>query len=432
MQGEAIDRLDFAAMPWSASAMSLTLDRRRLLIAAGLTLLGARPGSAAPARKTLALDLVPRDVLLRAGQAMPAWRFATDIAPRFVRGDAVDVTIANRLPINVLIDWRGLDGVPEFEPLLARGPIAAGASGTYAMTMRHAGTMICDARLTRDSVAQPLPLLPVVVSETMPPIADQDEVVLIEDWRLKSDGDEPTFTVNGKPLIQLQANVGDRLRLRFINGTQNIVIAIQLNVGDVRVIAIDGQPSEPFLAREGRLVLASGTRIDALVDVKAAGEITLADGKRTVKIGEIGLSGERRKVEPLPPVIALSSNGLPDKLPLQSALRVDLNLDAATVWMPPAAVTAATVPAFRVKRGRTVVLALANPTDATAVFHLHGHHMRLLDRLDDGWKPFWLDTVAMPGKQTVRVAFGASHPGAYLMETQRNSGRLFASYVIET
>jgi hypothetical protein len=33
--------------------------------------------------------------------------------------------------------------------------------------------------------------------------------------------------------------------------------------------------------------------------------------------------------------------------------------------------------------------------------HVHGHAFRLLDRLDDGWKPFWLATVLvdMPAKQ---------------------------------
>jgi FtsP/CotA-like multicopper oxidase with cupredoxin domain len=59
-------------------------------------------------------------------------------------------------------------------------------------------------------------------------------------------------------------------------------------------------------------------------------------------------------------------------------------------------------PAFRVKAGRTVVLALTNRGDIAEVFHLHGHHFRLLDRLDDGWKPFWLDTLAIEPGQTQR------------------------------
>jgi len=52
-------------------------------------------------------------------------------------------------------------------------------------------------------------------------------------------------------------------------------------------------------------------------------------------------------------------------------------------------------PVFRARAGRTVVLALKNPGPVTTVFHLHGHHFRLLDKLDDGWKPYWLDTLAI-------------------------------------
>jgi FtsP/CotA-like multicopper oxidase with cupredoxin domain len=81
----------------------------------------------------------------------------------------------------------------------------------------------------------------------------------------------------------------------------------------------------------------------------------------------------------------------------------------------PADVTAA-APAFRAKPGRVVVLAITNREKTPAVFHLHGHHFRLLDRLDDGWKPFWLDTLALEAGQTQRIAFAAEYPGRWGME----------------
>jgi FtsP/CotA-like multicopper oxidase with cupredoxin domain len=64
-----------------------------------------------------------------------------------------------------------------------------------------------------------------------------------------------------------------------------------------------------------------------------------------------------------------------------------------------------------------VVLALTNRADRATVFHLHGHHFRLLDRLDDGWKPFWLDTLAVESGQTQRVAFLAEYAGRFLLES---------------
>jgi hypothetical protein len=56
------------------------------------------------------------------------------------------------------------------------------------------------------------------------------------------------------------------------------------------------------------------------------------------------------------------------------------------------------------------------------VFHLHGHHVRLLDRLDDGWKPFWLDTLLIDAGQTQRIAFAAEFAGNWLMGRWPSNG----------
>ena len=84
--------------------------------------------------------------------------------------------------------------------------------------------------------------------------------------------------------------------------------------------------------------------------------------------------------------------------------------------MTPANFANTAAPAFRAKPGRAVVLALTNRADMPEVFHLHGHHFRLLDRLDDGWKPFWLDTLAIEPGQTQRIAFAAQYAGRWLIE----------------
>ena len=43
----------------------------------------------------------------------------------------------------------------------------------------------------------------------------------------------------------------------------------------------------------------------------------------------------------------------------------------------------------------------------------------LLDALDDGWKPFWLDTILCLPRQTTRVAFVADNPGKWLLDGAR-------------
>ena len=47
--------------------------------------------------------------------------------------------------------------------------------------------------------------------------------------------------------------------------------------------------------------------------------------------------------------------------------------------------------------------------------HLHGHSFRLLHPLDDGWEPYWLDTVIVPEGQTARIAFVADNKGKWLI-----------------
>jgi FtsP/CotA-like multicopper oxidase with cupredoxin domain len=98
-------------------------------------------------------------------------------------------------------------------------------------------------------------------------------------------------------------------------------------------------------------------------------------------------------------------------------MRVDLPLNGApSSWVVPATFSASAPPAFHAKTGRTVVLTLTNRAATATVFHLHGHHFRLLDRLDDGWKPFWLDTLGVEPGQTQLIAFAADYSGRWLME----------------
>jgi FtsP/CotA-like multicopper oxidase with cupredoxin domain len=188
-------------------------------------------------------------------------------------------------------------------------------------------------------------------------------------------------------------------------------------------MALDSQPAEPFLARGGALVLAPGARVDAFIDVSAppgsTSSILLHDGTEARPIARLIASKEPPiRDAALPAASPLPSNGLPTQLDLKNALRFDLTLGGLQAdWVTPANFARSAAPAFRAKTGRTVVLALSNRGAIAEVFHLHGHHFRLLDRLDDGWKPFWLDTLAVEPGQTQRIAFAAQFAGRWLIET---------------
>jgi FtsP/CotA-like multicopper oxidase with cupredoxin domain len=401
------------------------------------------------------LQAKPGAAALRPGQGdTQVWSLLTSgIDMRLKRGDQLDVTLGNDLPVPLVLNWHGIDGAPAAEPLTARPPLASGAKDTFAMPLRHVGTFLCDLRLLGDGQARPLPARALVVEERDNVGTDRDEVVLIEDWRLRPDGSvlapgiapqdaTPLFTVNGQSSVKISARTNERLRIRFINSCQRIAIALKIEDHDMQVMAIDSQPSEPFLARNGQLVMAPGTRIDAFVDATrppgSTSSILLHDGAAPRPIGQVTYSSEAPvRNATLPAAAALPSNGLPARLDLKNALRVDLTLGAAgppSDWSAPVNFAAASSPAFRSKPGRTVVLALTNRADTSMVFHLHGHHFRLLDRLDDGWKPFWLDTLMIDSGQTQRIAFSAEYAGRWLMEamaTDWAAPRLVRWYSVE-
>jgi FtsP/CotA-like multicopper oxidase with cupredoxin domain len=352
----------------------------------------------------------------------------------FRRGDQLEVTLGNYLPVPVTLNWYGFDGTPATEPLLARPPLAPGSKDSFVMPLRYAGTFFCDLRLLCDAQARPLPARALVVGESEQVMVDRDEVVLIEDWRLRPDGTPiapgidpkdttPLFTANRQASLDIGTRTNECLRIRFINASHRNVIAIKIDNHDVRVMAIDSQPSEPFLARNGQLVLAPGTRVDAFIDAArppgSTSSILLHDGTEPRPIARLVYSSDAPiRDAPLPATTALPSNGLPAKLELKNALRIDLTLGGGqTDWVTPAKFAPASAPAFRTKPGRTVVLALTNRAEIPTVFHLHGHHFRLLDRLDDGWKPFWLDTLAIEAGQTQRIAFMAEYAGRWLIES---------------
>lgn len=435
------------------------MNRRDLMAGLGAVALSpAMPAMAAPQDRTsLMLRAKAETVALRpGGPETPIWSLASSTADRgfrFRRGDKVEVTFANELPVPAVLNWHGIDGAAAAEPLAARTPLASGARETFVIPLRHAGTFLCELGLLGDGQARPPPARALVVTENEALSVDRDEVFLIQDWRLRADGSAvapgveprdttPLIAINGKTSLDIPARVNQRLRLRFINGFQRNVIAIKIDGYEIRVMALDGQPAEPFSARNGALVLAPGGRADAFVDVSAppgsVSSILVHDGREARPIARLVVSSEPPvRAAPLPAAPPLPSNGLPAQLDLRNALRVDLALGGSPAdrdWITPANFRTSSVPAFRAKLGRIVVLALTNRAELATVFHLHGHHFRLLDRLDDGWKPFWLDTLAIEPGQTQRIAFAAEVAGRWLMETMATdwaAPRLLRWYSVE-
>jgi FtsP/CotA-like multicopper oxidase with cupredoxin domain len=320
------------------------------------------------------------------------------------RGEEMKVRFVNGLAEPSALHWRGvrianaMDGVPG----LTQQPVAPGASLDYRFVVPDAGTFCYGPPLTAGGKAMPGPRGALLVAEPGGVAADRDVLLFVDD------------TLEAPLARDIAVKANERLRLRLVNAGPARMLAVRIDRHPARVMAVDGQPAEPFPVRDARVVLAPGNRLDLFVDMvlNPGEEATILAGRGHAETPLARLvyakdsaarSGILADPAPLPP------NGLPAKMDFRAARRLDLPLDAAA---------AAAGPLFRVARGGTVMLGLVNRAERARAVHVHGHAFRLLDRLDDGWKPFWLDTTVVASRETARIAFVADNPGRWAIDIQ--------------
>jgi FtsP/CotA-like multicopper oxidase with cupredoxin domain len=322
---------------------------------------------------------------------------------RIRRGQELKVRLINERAAETAIHWHGvrvpnrMDGTS-----LTQKPVAPGTSFDYRFTPPDAGTFWYRSPRTGENLHGLL-----IVDEAQPVDVDRDIALLL-------DAPRSSLTVNGLATLDIPAATNERLRLRLINAAGRFM-TVRFDRHPATVVAIDGQPAEPFLARGSRITLAPGNRadlfIDAVLEPGSVAPIVVEDDSTDAPLARLvyekapARAAARGEVKPLPP------NPLPQRMDFRGALRAELRLDAAA-----ADLTAK--PLFSASRGRTVMLALANRSGVPRVLHIHGHHVRLLDALDDGWKPFWLDTIPCVPQQITRVAFVADNAGKWLLHAR--------------
>lgn len=326
------------------------------------------------------------------------------------RGEEVWVRLINELPEPTALHWHGvrLANAMDGAPPLTQQPIAPRESFDYRFIAPDAGTYwYHPPRPTRRGLYGML-----IVRETEPVAVDRDVALIFDDWR-SGDSAASAFTVNGAPSLEIRAGRNERLRLRLLNASDEAIFAVRVDRLRPRVMAIDGQPAQPFIAREGRLLLGPGNRADVFIDCTLtsgqAAAISMQGTGPEMPIGQI-ICDASAPVHPLPRdgLPPLPTNGLPERMELRGAVRFDGAIDHPTAQEGR--------PLFTAKRGRTVVLGISNPTGASCSIHLHGHSFRVLDALDDGWTPYWLDTIPIAPQATVHLAFVADNPGKWLIE----------------
>ena len=326
---------------------------------------------------------------------------------RVKRGEELKVRLVNELSADTAIHWygvrvpNGMDGTT-----LTQKPVAPGASHDYRFTPPDAGTFWYRPPIRTAQNRSLHGLL--IVDEAKPADVDRDLALIL-------DASATGFRANGLGSLDIPVTANERIRLRLINVADRF-ITLRLDRHPVAVMAIDGQPAEPFGAREGRITLSPGNRadlfLDAVLQPGSIAPIVVQDDAADAPLARLVYAkGVSARSEPRGAAMPLAANALPERIELRSARRFDLALDADARELP-------TRPHFTVQRGRAVVLAIANRTTAPHVLHIHGHHVRLLDALDDGWKPFWLDTILCVPQQTTRIAFVADNAGKWMLHAR--------------
>jgi len=382
-----------------APALSVPVTRRLLL--SGVALNGA---ALALSGSGMAQTASPDGFqVIRAGAPGPTLRLK--------RGEEVRVRLVNDTAEPAAIHWHGvrlqsgMDGVPG----LTQAPVAPGASFDYRFAPPDAGTFWYRPATSLSGQRMRGPTGALIVSESAPVETDREAVLLVNEI--------PNAETAGRLTVQTH----QRLRLRIINAMAS-PLPLRLDKHRAVVMAIDGQPAEPFAARDGRITLGSGNRIDLFVDATLNAGDTAALLVETAQ-GDMPLlrlvyEGAPARPAPLAALKSLPANPLPERMDFRGALRVDVPIEANSLGPAPGPSLGRSAPLFQAKRGRTVMLALVNKTAALQMVHLHGHCVRLLDKLDDGWKPFWLDTVVAPPQDIARIAFVADNPGKWLIDSQ--------------
>jgi FtsP/CotA-like multicopper oxidase with cupredoxin domain len=385
-----------------------TPSRRWFLAGAGAACL-ALPAS--PRAQTDGL----RVLRARADAGLPTWSYDGAVPGptlRLKRGEELRVRLVNELPEPTTIHWHGvrlpnsMDGVPH----LTQPPVAPGASFDYRFRPPDAGTFCYYAFGQVDHG-----LYGALIVEEGQPVGADREIVLALGASHDPGGAGGSPLVNGSVRPNIAVRAGERLRLRLINATGARGVAVRIDGHSMWVMAIDGQPAEPFLARD-RVALAPGSRVDLFIDAvrqPGASSPLLAGFRDEQSIAQLVYeSTSAARAAPRSDPLPLPANPLPARIDLKTSLKVELALGTGKPLDP------AGPPLFTVRRGRAVTLTLRNPTGDAQAVHLHGHHFRLLDRLDDGWKPYWLDTLVV-GAQVERIAFVADNPGKWLIHGRR-------------
>jgi FtsP/CotA-like multicopper oxidase with cupredoxin domain len=370
---------------------------------------------------------------------------------RFKKGEEVKVRLVNKLAQPASLNWHGVRIVNAMDGVagLTQEPVSPGGSFDYRFTPPDSGLFWYHPQVMPfDREQQGRGLYGImIVDEEAPPRADRDLLVVLDDWQLDEKGQIAGFnpgagrigalvTVNSRAVSVAETlPPSSRLRLRIVSVADTRLMLIAFNEVMPLILAVDGQPCEAFEPVRRTIPLWPGARFDIMFDlppdVGADANVTLlGDNEPDRVLLRFKTGGDQRAS--LPAIASLAQNPLlPKEIKLQASRKVDISIEAiASTGTGPIPAEAqdrplywklngkaftgfTPAPLFSVKRGTPVTLGFVNHTAFVQQMHVHGHAMRLLHDLDDGWEPYWRDAVLVPEGKTKHAAFVADNPGKW-------------------
>jgi FtsP/CotA-like multicopper oxidase with cupredoxin domain len=218
------------------------------------------------------------------------------------------------------------------------------------------------------------------------------------------------------------------VRLRLANAATARILLVGVVGAKPRIVAVDGQPSEPFEPLRNLVPIGPGARFELMFDmpreagasvafVLRGGEAAAIPGETDRPLVVFEAKGDALAARPGPPPGLPANPLLPLEIDLERATRFDLTMTgggAASFAINGASLSDwGPKPLLVVGRGAPVTLGYVNKTPVAQAMRLGGHVGRLLHALDDGWEPYWRDTILVAPGKTVRIAFVADNPGKW-------------------
>jgi len=380
---------------------------------------------------------------------------------RVRQGERLRVKVTNQLKEGTTVHWHGLrvpnsmDGVAH----LTQKPIQPGENFTYEFGVPDAGTYWYHPHQRGfEQVGRGL-YGPLIIEEREPIKVDRDIVWVLDDWRLLKTAQISddfgnlrdishngrlgnTVTINGRDPDPFNVRAGERIRLRLINAANARIFKLNFKSHKPKIIALDGQPVEPFEPGDGTIVLGPAMRADIILDMMAKpGEKYIVTDhfyeRQKYRLVNIVYGPEALRDKAPDTPVALTANDLPEP-DLKNAIRHEVRFNGGMmggmmmggsrqnmmkmmregkVWFINGVAATGHVmdPILKLQKGSSYLLAMQNDTAWHHPIHLHGHSFRVVSRNGNPTpRCEWQDTVLMAPRENVEIAFVADNPGDWM------------------